>query len=46
MREDAILKLLHETNEDNSILDSLVENKLIEKLQYSGHTYYMRKFRK
>ncbi|GEM_PF-2990497 len=33
-----------ETN--NNFLDSLIEDKLIEKLQYSGHNYYLRKFKR
>ncbi|MBN2214712.1 MAG: radical SAM protein [Bacteroidales bacterium] len=46
MREDAVLELLHKTNDNNSILALLIEDKLIEKLQYNGHNYFLRKFRK
>lgn len=46
MREDVVLELLHKTNENNNLLDSLIEDKLIEKLQYSGHNYYLRKFKR
>lgn len=46
MREEAVLELLYKTDDDNSLLTSLIEDQLIEKLNYSGHTYYLRKFRK
>jgi len=46
MREDAILKLLHKTDDNKNILALLIEEKLLEKLQYGGHTYYLRKFSK
>ncbi len=46
MREEAVLELLHKTDDHNSLLASLIEDKLIEKLYYGGHTYYLRKFRK
>jgi wyosine [tRNA(Phe)-imidazoG37] synthetase (radical SAM superfamily) len=46
MREEAVLELLHKTDDNNSLLTSLIEDKLIEKLHYSGHTYYLRRFRK
>jgi wyosine [tRNA(Phe)-imidazoG37] synthetase (radical SAM superfamily) len=46
MREDAVLELLHKTNSDKSLLDRLVEKKHVEKLNYNGHNYYLRKFTK
>ena len=39
-------ELWHKTNGSKKMLASLMEEKLIEKLQYSGHFYYIRKFRK
>jgi len=46
MREDAILKLLHKTDDNKDILALLIEEKLLQKLQYGGHSYYLRKFSK
>lgn len=44
MREDAVLELLSKTDEEISILYGLIEDNLIEKLDYSGNIYYLRKF--
>jgi wyosine [tRNA(Phe)-imidazoG37] synthetase (radical SAM superfamily) len=46
MREDAVLELLHKTVGNEDILSRLTEEKLLEKLQYSDHTYYLRKFKR
>jgi len=46
MREDAVLELLHKTNGNKDILARLIEEKLFEKLQYGGHNYYLRKFKR
>jgi len=46
MREDAVLELLHKTNGNKDILARLIEEKLLEKLQYGGHNYYLRKFKR
>jgi wyosine [tRNA(Phe)-imidazoG37] synthetase (radical SAM superfamily) len=44
MREDAVAELLHKSNGDNNLVNILIKEKLIEKLQYNGYTYYLRKF--
>jgi hypothetical protein len=46
MREDAVLELLQRTNSRVSSLNSLPEENLLEKLEYNGYSYYLRKFRK
>jgi len=46
MREDAVLELLHKTNGNKDTLARLIEEKLFEKLQYDGHNYYLRKFKR
>ncbi|MBN2862310.1 MAG: radical SAM protein [Bacteroidales bacterium] len=46
MREDAVRELLSKTNEEYSILTGLIEDNLIERLNYTGSTYYLRKFKK
>ncbi len=46
MREDAVMELLHKTGDDASLLNALLDEKILEKLHYSGHFYYLRKFRK
>ena len=46
MCEDAVLELLHKTNGNKDILYLLMEEYLLEKLQYSGHNYYLRKFKR
>jgi wyosine [tRNA(Phe)-imidazoG37] synthetase (radical SAM superfamily) len=44
MREDAVLELLKKTDGNKNSLDALLQEKLVEKVQYSGHSYYLRKF--
>lgn len=46
MREDAVLKLMYKTGDNKNILDTLLEEKQLEKTDYNGHVYYMRKFKK
>jgi wyosine [tRNA(Phe)-imidazoG37] synthetase (radical SAM superfamily) len=46
MREDAVLKLMYKTGDNKNILYTLLEEKMLEKTQYNGHNYYMRKFKK
>jgi len=46
MREDAVLELLHKTNGKEDIVYLLIEEKLLEKVKYRGHNYYLRKFKK
>lgn len=44
MREDAVLELLGKTGGDGRLLTALIEQKQVEKLLFSGHFYYLRKF--
>lgn len=44
MREDAVLELLGKTGGDKQLLTALIEHKKVEKLQFNGHLYYLRKF--
>lgn len=44
MREDAVLELLGKTGGDEQLLTALIEHKKVEKLQFNGHFYYLRKF--
>jgi len=46
MREDAVMELLHKTDGNKALLEALLKEKLIEKLQYNGYDYYLRKFTK
>ncbi|MBN2519077.1 MAG: radical SAM protein [Bacteroidales bacterium] len=46
MREDAVLELMHKTGNQKNSLNALLEENLLEKLQYGGHSYYLRKFKK
>ena len=46
MREDAVMELLKKTGDKIDSLDTLLREKNIEKLNYSGHNYYIRKFKK
>jgi wyosine [tRNA(Phe)-imidazoG37] synthetase (radical SAM superfamily) len=46
MREDAVMELLHQTGTHEKELDLLIEEKLIEKLYFNEHAYYLRKFRR
>jgi len=44
MREDAVLELLDKTDGNKNSLVTLLQENLVEKVQYSGHFYYLRKF--
>jgi wyosine [tRNA(Phe)-imidazoG37] synthetase (radical SAM superfamily) len=44
MREDAVLELLDKTGSNKNLLTALLQENLVEKLQYSGHSFYLRKF--
>ncbi|SHJ86942.1 Wyosine [tRNA(Phe)-imidazoG37] synthetase, radical SAM superfamily [Tangfeifania diversioriginum] len=44
MREDAVLELLDKTDGNKNSLEVLLQENLVEKVQYSGHSYYLRKF--
>lgn len=46
MREDAVMELLDKTGSESDLLNRLIEENLIGKLQYRGSNYYMRKFRR
>jgi len=46
MREDAVFQLMYKTDENEDVLDMLIGEKLLEKLQYDGHNYYLRKFKR
>jgi wyosine [tRNA(Phe)-imidazoG37] synthetase (radical SAM superfamily) len=46
MREDAVLKLMYKEGNNEDILNTLLKEKLLEKTQYNGNNYYMRKFTK
>jgi len=46
MREDAVLELMHKTGNQKNSLNALLEENLLEKLQYGGHSYYLREFKK
>lgn len=45
MREDAVLGLMQKTGASEDLLSVLLKEKLIERLLYGGHAYYLRKFR-
>ncbi len=44
MREDAVLELLKKADGNKNSLAILLQENLVEKVQYSGHSYYLRKF--
>jgi len=46
MREDAVMQLMQKTKTHENVITELLEQKMIEKLQYRVYYYYMRKFRK
>ena len=46
MREDAVLEMLQKSGGDGQLLTSLLEEKQIEKLQFGGHSYYLRRFKR
>ncbi|MCI4463276.1 MAG: radical SAM protein [Caldisericum sp.] len=45
MREEAVQKLLESDKGDPKVIEALVEKGLIKKVNYQGHTYYVRRFR-
>ena len=45
MREDAIAKLLDKDNASWDIIEDLIKKGLLIRLEYAGHTYYMRKIK-
>lgn len=46
MREDAVMELLRKTGENQSLLEALLNENVMDKLHYGGHAYYLRKFKK
>lgn len=44
MREEAVLELLKKSDGHKSMLTELIDHKLIEKIEYENHNYYLRKF--
>lgn len=46
MREDAVMELMYKTSGPKKSLDTLLVENLLEKIQYGGHYYYLRKFKK
>jgi wyosine [tRNA(Phe)-imidazoG37] synthetase (radical SAM superfamily) len=44
MREDAVLELLDKTDGNKNLLDALLQQNLVEQVQFGGHSYYLRKF--
>lgn len=44
LREDSILQLLSKNNADFNIVDSLIEQGLLEAVFYNGKKYYLRKY--
>ncbi|MGM0666340.1 MAG: radical SAM protein [Bacteroidota bacterium] len=46
MREDAVRELLSKTNEELTTLNGLIENNLIERVDYNDRIYYLRKFKR
>ncbi|KUK51546.1 MAG: Uncharacterized protein XD76_0348 [candidate division TA06 bacterium 32_111] len=45
MREDAVKELLEKDKKNFHIVDSLIEKGKLIKVDYQGHSYYIRKFR-
>jgi wyosine [tRNA(Phe)-imidazoG37] synthetase (radical SAM superfamily) len=46
MREDAVVELLQKTSDNKKILNRLLKDNQIEKTEFGGHFYYLRKFRR
>jgi wyosine [tRNA(Phe)-imidazoG37] synthetase (radical SAM superfamily) len=44
MREDAVLELLKKTDGNKNSLDALLQENMVEQVQFGGHSYYLRKF--
>jgi len=45
MREEAVKELLERDEEDFKKIETLIERGLIKKVNYQGHTYYIRRFK-
>lgn len=46
LRQDAISALHEQSKDSYAVVDQLIEEQLIEKVEYNGHQYYLRKFSK
>jgi wyosine [tRNA(Phe)-imidazoG37] synthetase (radical SAM superfamily) len=46
MRKDAVLALMAKTNETEEVLNGLLEQQIIQKLEFDNQDYYLRKFNK
>jgi wyosine [tRNA(Phe)-imidazoG37] synthetase (radical SAM superfamily) len=46
MREDAVLELLEKTGDNKHLLVEILQENLVGKVQFGGHSYYLRKFSK
>jgi wyosine [tRNA(Phe)-imidazoG37] synthetase (radical SAM superfamily) len=46
MREDAVMQLLQKTNGKINLLNRLIEKRMIQKLEFNGNAFYLRKFSK
>ncbi len=46
MREEAILELLRKGNESEKLLEDMVNKNELTKVEYQGHVYYLRNFKK
>lgn len=44
MREDAVLTFLRRANTDQKLLDTLIEQEVLARVQYKGQWFYMRRF--
>jgi len=45
MRKEAILKLLQNSGKSRDLLDELIKEGKLKKVDYGGHIYYIRKFK-
>lgn len=44
LREDSVIRLLKQNNTDNSVIVTLVAQRLIKRVNYNGNTYYIRNY--
>jgi len=44
LREDSVENLLAQNNSDFSVIDDLISQHLLSKVNYNGHTYYLRHY--
>jgi DNA helicase IV len=44
LREDTMMELLRKNNADNSVIETLIEKRLIKGVNYDGKIYYMRSY--